>query len=219
MPNSAVYLVQYGRPGLVGRFESALALGRGEKVIVRGPRGNELGEVLVSVDQRFSRSAGLDEGEIVRSATPQDERAALDLDSRGRTLFEIACTRGRLLSLPLEFVDIEVTLDGTAILHALPWDKCDATSFLDDLGTEFGLTVRLLDLSHAPKEGDHDSHGCGKPGCGSEKGSCSSCGTGGGCSTGSCSRGAVKSSEELTSYFADLRRKMEDAGMVRTPLN
>lgn len=131
-----------------------------------------------------------------------------------------ATTRGEELELPLAFVDVEVTLDGVAILHALAWGECDATALLDDLSGCCGFTVRLLDLSRGPKLEAPAAPGCGKPGCGSESGGCSSCGTGGGgCSTGSCSRKAVKSADELTAYFGDLRQKMEDAGMVRTPLN
>ncbi|MCE9568281.1 MAG: hypothetical protein K8U57_40290, partial [Planctomycetes bacterium] len=59
--------------------------------------------------------------------------------------------------------------------------------------------------------------GCGKPGCGTESGG--GCSTGGGCSSGSCSRGSVKSADELTAHFAELRQKMEAAGLARTPLN
>jgi hypothetical protein len=219
IPTSFTYLVQYGRPGFVGRFQASFALCRGERVVIRGPRGNEFGEVLVSIDSRFTGTAEPDDGEILRSAMPEDEAEADRLDSRGRQLLEIASERGRELGLPLAFVDIEVTFDGTAILHALPWDECDATPLLNELTTRSGLVARLLDLSRGPKAEVEESKGCGKPGCGTESGGCSSCGTGGGCSTGSCSRGAVKSSEELSAYFSDLRQKMEDSGMVRTPLN
>jgi hypothetical protein len=219
MPTPSVFLIQFGRPGFVGRFQSTLALDRGDKVVFRGPRGAELGEVLISTDPRFSAKATLDPGEILRRATTDDETRISDLDSLGRELLSVAERRGSELGLPIAFVDVELTLDGAAILHALPWSECDATALLDELSAQTGLTVRLLDLSLGTKEETNASSGCGKPGCGTESGGCSSCGTGGGCSTGSCSRGSVKSSEELTAYFADLRRKMEDAGIVRTPLN
>jgi hypothetical protein len=220
MSASSIYLIQFGRLGFVGRFPSALALARGQRVVIHGPRGIELGEVLVSTDTRFTGTAALDDGEILRTATSDDEAETLGFDSRGHGLLAAATTRSRELGLPLAFVDIEITLEGTAILHALPWSECDATALLDELATQAGLTVRLLDLSRGGSVAEMPtSSGCGKPGCGTESGGCSSCGTGGGCSTGSCSRGSVKSSEELTAYFADLRRKMEDAGIARTPLN
>jgi hypothetical protein len=117
----------------------------------------------------------------------------------------------------LSVLDAEVMLDGSAVvLHALPWGPCDADPVFAALSERFGLPVRLLDVSHTPTAPDPPTD-CGKPDCGSGKGGCTSCGTGGGCSTGSCSKGSVKSADELTAYFADLRKKMEEAG-GRTPL-
>jgi cell fate regulator YaaT (PSP1 superfamily) len=212
------YLVQYGRPGFVGRFRSEFPLDRGDRVVVRGPRGDEFGEVLVAPEHASPHH----DGEVVRLAAPDDDVRATQLDLRGQELLALASERGSELGLPLAFVDVEITLDGTAILHALPWDACDATALLDELATRHGLAVRLLDLSRAATAKDPASAGCGKPGCGSETSGCSTCGTDsktGGCSSGSCSRGSVQSPEELSAYFADLRRKMEDAGLARTPLN
>jgi cell fate regulator YaaT (PSP1 superfamily) len=210
----------FGRLGFVGRFRSALALERGESVVIRGPRGTELGEVLIAANTSVAGTIEIDGGEILRTSQPEDEARMHHFDLRGQQLLSSACERGSEVGLPLAFVDVEVTLDGVAILHVLPWRECDATELLDELAAGSSFAVRLLDLSKGPGEEKHvSSGGCGKPGCGTESGGCSSCGTGGGCSTGSCSRGSVKSSQELTAYFADLRRKMEDAGMARKPLN
>lgn len=232
MIDSRHFLVRYGRPGFIGRFSSTLPLARAERVVVQGPRGLEIGEVLVSPeptwlvdngpDLRKSSDPSVpfdlhgknpsDDGEILRLATPHDDDEAARLHERGQEVLASANTT----TLPLAFIDVEVTLDGTAILHAVVWDACDATALLDELRVRFGLAVKLLDLSSV--EITKDPTGCGKPGCGSESGGCSTCGTGGGCSTGSCSRGSVKSAAELTAYFADLRQQMESAGFVRTPL-
>lgn len=205
-------LVRYGRPGFIGRFASTLLPARAERVVVRGPRGVEVGEVLVSSVESNEESGA--EGEVLRLATTRDLEEAARLNARGQELFAAAAEH----ALPLAFVDVEVTLDGTAILHAVSWEACDATPLLDRLTARFGLPVKLLDLSRV--EIARDPTGCGKPGCGSETGGCSTCGTGGGggCTSGSCSRGSAKSAEELTAYFSDLRQKMESAGLVRTPL-
>jgi hypothetical protein len=204
------FLVRYGRPGFIGRFGSALALVRAERVVVRGPRGVELGEVLVSPEDANLAA----DGAVLRVATSADGDEAARLTVRGQELLANATSMDP--DLPLAFVDVEVTLDGTVILHAVAWESCDATPHLERLSARFGLAVKLLDLSQvaAAKE----PTGCGKPNCGSESGGCSSCGSGGGCATGSCSRGSVKSADELTAYFSDLRRQMETAGLVRTPL-
>src|SRR5262249_31111795 len=104
--------------------------------------------------------------------------------------------------LPLLFLDGEILLDGrNAILQAVHWADCDATPLFEELSHRHGLLVKLADLTTTPKAG-----GC--PTCGAEKPGCESCGTGG-CSSGSCSRGSVKSADDLTAYFAGLRRQME----------
>jgi hypothetical protein len=218
---STAYLVQYGRPGFVGRFRADLAgpLARGSAVVVRGPRGLELGTVLVEPAARFNSVP--DDGEVLRPATADDEGTADSLTTRGRELLDAAQARADELGLPLSFVDAELALDGTsAVLHGVPWAACDASPLFAELSERFGLPVRLLDLARAPvaRDAPEPSHGCGKPDCGSGSGGCSSCGTGGGCSSGSCSRGSVKSAGELTAYFADLRRKMEQHAAARTPL-
>jgi hypothetical protein len=215
------YLVQYGRSAFVGRFRSAeaVAFARGDRVVVRGPRGLELGTVLCEPAAHVSGAADPD-GDLLRHSTAEDDAAAARHDALGRDVLAAADASG----LPIAFVDIEVSLDGiAAVLHGLPWGGCDATPLFEQLSERFGLAVRLLDLSHAPTANDPPdpaTAGCGKPGCGSEGGGCStgSCGTGGGCSTGSCSRGKVKSAADLTAYFADLRQKMEELSQTRTPL-
>jgi hypothetical protein len=157
-----------------------------------------------------------EDGALLRRITSSDEEDWEGLETQGQAV--LAAASAGASGLPLTFVDVELTFDGSAILHALAWDECDATPLLDKLAARFGLSMRLLDLSRTPTT--REDAGCGKPGCGSGGGGCSSCGTeGGGCSSGSCSRGAVKSAEELTSYFSTLRHQMEEAGLVRTPLN
>lgn len=208
------YLVQFGKPGFVGRFRlnDEVPLERGDRVVVQGPRGLEFGTVLCEPATRFQPHSA-EEGTILRRTTSEDEAAAEQLAELADSLLAVAETAG----LPIAFVDVEVTLDAAAaILHALPWEACDADPLLAALSERFGMPVRLLDLSRAPVANDDPpSAGCGNPGCGSEGGGCTSCGTGGGCSTGSCSKGKVKSADELTAYFADLRRQMQ----ARTPLN
>jgi len=217
--SAAGYLVQYGRSGFVGQFAAACgpALGRGDRVVVRTPRGVELGEVLCPADERFAGrldpAAG---GELLRPAAPADLAAAADREATGHALLAAAEAAG----LPVTFLDAEVLLDGSAaVLHALPWGQCDADPLFADLSARFGLAVRLLDASRTPTAQDppEKAYTCGKPDCGAGSGGCSDCGSGGGCSTGGCSRGAVKSADELTAYFADLRRRMEQAA-GRTPL-
>jgi cell fate regulator YaaT (PSP1 superfamily) len=218
-------LVQFGRSGFVGRFASPVPHERGTRVVVRGPRGVEPGIVLCEPGAQFAPALA-PEGDLLRTATPDDESRLALFPAREATLLAAASAAAEERGLPLAFVDAELTLDDHLILHGLAWSACDATALFNDLSHRFNLSVRLLDLSQTPVARDPKSaaDGCGKPDCGSgTTGGCSSCSTttgeSGGCSSGSCSRGSVKSAEELTAYFADLRQKMEAESANRTPLN
>lgn len=198
------WLVQYGRSAFVGRFTGDATLTRGDRVVVRSPRGVELGTVLCAGTGQVDPLAG---GELLRFATPAD------LDDRGSLEQELLAAADELaIGLPLTVLDAEVLLDRTAIIHVLPWGPCVADPVFAELSARFQMTVRMLDVSRTATSPD-PATGCGKPDCGSG-GGCST----GGCSTGSCSRGAVKTAEELTTYFADLRKKMEEQAAGRTTL-
>src|SRR5262249_39645026 len=119
-------LVQFGRSGFVGRFTSAAALPRGERVIVRGPRGVEPGVVLCEPGEQFTPSLST-EGELLRVATDDDEECVAGFPAREAELLTLAGEAASERGLPLTFVDAELTLDGRLILHGLAWDVCDAT--------------------------------------------------------------------------------------------
>jgi hypothetical protein len=207
------YLVNYGLGGFLGRFRSEAAFARDDRVVVRSARGLEAGTVLAETSDR---GAGLAEaGEIVGSLSDEDAaRLESDRLAVGR-LLAAAQAEADARGLPLTFIDGEILLNGTeAILQAVHWDDCDATPLFEALTASHGLAVKLADLTTAPTPPANG--GCGT--CGADGGGCSSCGTGGGCATGSCSRGSVKTTDEMTAYFAGLRRQME-ASAVRVPLH
>ena len=217
----AGYLVQYGRTAYVGRFDAPASAGfdRGDAVVVRSPRGLEVGVVLCAADDRFPASwDGAAGGELVRHVTPADDARLADGEAFGRTLLAVAEVEAA--HLPLTFLDVEVTLDrAAAVLHVLPWGECVADDLFAALSSRFGLSVRMLDVARTPVATEppvEAKSGCSSCGTG---GGCSSCGTEkSGCSTGGCSRGAVKTADDLTDYFADLRQKMEAETASRRPL-
>jgi hypothetical protein len=198
------YLVRYGRPGFVGRFCDAdgRSFARGEAVAVRSPRGREVGEVLAA-------ASSIDVGPIGELDGPSGGPPFPEVESD-----ILAAAQFVLAAAPVAVLDCELLLDPVAVLHVAAWDACDLTPFLDNLSIRFGLDVRVHHLGAEPKVTPDPPTGCGKPDCGSGKGGCDSCGSGGGCSTGSCSRGSVKSADDLTAYFANLRTQMEADGRV-----
>ncbi len=194
-------LIQYGRPAFVGRFAFESSLPRGAAVVVRSPRGVELGSVLGPATEHAAAFAT--DGDVLRTASEADHAAAASALPLADDILTAAVSDAVL------FVDCEVSLDRRgAVLHAVPWGECDLDPLLADLSERFGLSVRVFDVSRLDVTSDppEPKTSCGKPDCGSGGG----CGTSGGCgSGGGCSRKAVKSADELTAYFSDLRGKLE----------
>lgn len=213
------YLVNYGRAAFLGRFanDAGVALGHGDRVVVRSPRGLETGTVLGAVASTFARLVGAGpSGDLLRRATDDDERREAELRRTAEDMLAEGQAIADRVGLPVSLVDVEILLDGRrAVVHGLPWADCDATPLCESLSARHDAAVTFLDL-RTPAAAE--AEGCGKPGCGSGGGGCDSCGTGGGCSTGGCSSGKVKSADELTAYFAGLRKQM-DATFGRVPLN
>jgi hypothetical protein len=213
--SAAEYLVSYGSTGEFGRFRpvTAVACGRGDRVVVRSHRGLELGVLLCPATPGHARFLpNTTVGQLLRTAGPDDERAADRMAERAGELFADARRLTAELSLPLEVVDVEVLLDGEqALLHHLHWGEFDERELVSALVRRHGLRVRLHSLRTAG-EPEEAEHGCGRPDCGrKEGGGCSTCGSGG-CST--C--GAAKP-EEVRAYFAALRERMP-AAPQRLPL-
>ena len=209
------YLVQYGTSAFVGRFTATIEPVRGASVLLQTPRGTELGIVLCDAKANASFDAS---GELLREATAADYEARKCADLLASAILDAAA----LTDQAVTFLDCEVTLDRRgAVLHALPYGPCQLDDLLAELSDRFDLAVRLHDFSTTKPHVDppEPKTTCEKPGCGTAEGGCSSCSTGA-CGTGSsCSKGKVESAAQLTSYFADLRQKMEEQVAVRTPLN
>jgi len=185
------YLVSYGNAGDFGRFRAPSLLRRGDPVVVRSPRGLELGSVLCPAGPGHARLlAQVAVGELLRVAGPEDWNSAERLRKRGQALFADARQTAADLGLPLEILDVEVLLDGRqAVLYHLKATDCDPRELMDRLSERHRLLISLRDLAlpaevHEPAT-DHDLAGCGAEGCGSGScgsGGCGSCGAGG-CAT------------------------------------
>jgi hypothetical protein len=205
------YLLSYGALGDFGRFcpVTALDCRRGQRAVVRSPRGLEIAAVLGEArpgHAHFLPNTSV--GQLLRLATPDDEAAERQCHGEARRLFDEARGLAASLAMPLEVIDAEVLLDGEhALVHYLHWADFDPRELVSNLSRTFDAHVSLFDLTRATpsdaEEGPHEG-GCGRPGCGG--GGCDTdggCGTGGGCST--C---GLKSIPDLKKYFAGLREQM-----------
>lgn len=205
------YLVSHGCAASLSRCRAAdiLAAQRGDSVVIRSARGLELGAVLCEAPPDLP---AISPGDLLRHANADDQRAAIEMHALGSKLLDSAQRLIQSESLPLLPLDAEVLLDRSqAIVHLLRWNQCTLTPFVEKLQSHFNLRVVLLDQSKR-----EEAHGCGS--CG--EGGCGGCGEGGcstgGCSSGNCSRGSIKSADELTRYFAELRKQMQ--AFQRVPL-
>jgi hypothetical protein len=199
--NDPEYLVGYGVRGEFGRFRApaALTVQRGDRVVVRGPRGVEIGTVLRPATRRHAALLpDAPAGTLLRVAGPDDEAQAERLGVQAGALLERAGRLAAELGLPLEPLDAELLLDGEhAVLHHLRWDDADLEPFARALEVEYRLHLTLSDLT-GPRE---EAAGCGS--CGTGGHGCGDCGSGG---CGAC--GSVRP-DEVQEYFAGLRQKME----------
>ena len=208
------YLVSYGTTGEFGRFLAAVPLEcrRGDRVVVHGRCGLELGVVLCEATPRHARVlANTPVGQLLRLAGADDEQAARRTREHGQALFADGRRLAAELGLPLEVLDVEVSLDGRqAVVHYIGPAGCDIDPLAAALARRHDLFVLIHNLALAAEP--EESGGCGEPNCGrAGGGGCTTCGTGGGCATG-CGKGGA----DLREYFAHLRAQMEKHN--RTPL-
>jgi hypothetical protein len=180
------YLVRHGAMGTVGRFAAVAnlpPLPRGASVVIRGPRGTELGELLAPDD-----SAAPESWVLLRPAAPEDRnRASAAAAEREASLS--TCLRffdaGRW---PFSVVDVEPLLDPRrAVLYYFGPHALDTTGLhpaaLDLLGLDLFFEPVGPDLSwDAPTPAAEEEPSCsscgragGGGGCGTSSSSCSSC--------------------------------------------
>lgn len=175
----AAYYVRYGAMRQVGRFaiEGGVACRRGDVVVVRSRRGEELGEVVGACPEEPTAAA------IVRVASGADrEQARRVAADRPRRL--AACDGffrdGRW---PIEPIDAEPMLDGdrTVLLYLGP-HRLDTAALAQALKAASGLDVVFepVGLDEADEEASScgscgEGGGCGDGGCGSGHDGCSSC--------------------------------------------
>lgn len=187
---STGYLVRYGAMRNVGRFaaDQGAAYRRGDRVVVRSRRGEELGEVVSEAEvpptttPRVLRSAS--EGDANRARVASSERGAR-LESIERVF--------RDGEWPIVPIDAEPMLDDarTVLLYLGP-HKLDASALAEALKLACGLDVVFEPVGlDSPEEAlEEADHGCGSCGTG---GGCGSGGGGCGTSGGGCDGCAVKS--------------------------
>ncbi len=166
-----MHLVRIGIHGHVGRFRSAEALRfpRGARVIVRTPRGLEVGEVLGWTSQ------GQADGELLREMAAEDELLAERLMSRANEAYQACVDLLFERGIDAVLTDAELLFDGRGLyFHFLGEPPVEAESLTTELAEAYEATAQIGRFAETLAEG------CG-PGCGTEaakgQGGCDSCST------------------------------------------
>jgi cell fate regulator YaaT (PSP1 superfamily) len=167
------HLVRYGLLGHVGAFAAvdALRYPRRSRVVVRSPRGLEVGEVLAEPADGGPRDAA--DGQILRRMTVQDDLLEARLDRRRHEAFEACQQLLTQAEVPAALVDVEHLFDGEGLFFYFLGDPPQQAN---------DITRRLAETYEAAVEfrkfADTLTEGCG-PGCGTEEakgqGGCASC--------------------------------------------
>jgi cell fate regulator YaaT (PSP1 superfamily) len=163
-PTSIV--VRYGARRMVGEFpyDGSAKPGCGSRIVVRTPRGTELGEMLTTTCgnggcgksvsrsemlQYIERSGGKDypfsgEGRVLRVAEPADMETWSQLQASTRARLDRAREIARDFALPIKLVELEAILGGELLtLHwmALDESRPDVGPLVAALQQAFGTPV------------------------------------------------------------------------------
>lgn len=156
----------------MGRFTTAdsTAYHRGQRVIVRTPRGIETGIVLSGTESNAVNTADWD-GEILRRMTVQDELLAERLERHRREAIAACEKRLARFTEPIVLVDAELSFDGgTLFFYFLGEPSTEVETSLATLAEVYQATAQMQQFA------DTLTNGCG-PDCGTgEGGNCQSCG-------------------------------------------
>jgi cell fate regulator YaaT (PSP1 superfamily) len=167
------HLVRYGLLGHVGRFAAADALRypRRTRVIVRSPRGLEIGEVLAPPE---AEAPPVDfDGQILRRMTVQDQLLEARLERRRHEAFEACASLLSASQVDAALVDVEHLFDGEGLFFYFLGDPPpQAAAVTRQLSETYEAAVEFRQFA------DTLSEGCG-PGCGTEEakghGGCETC--------------------------------------------
>lgn len=155
------------RIGALAEIYSAVAgdsLAVGQRVIVRSPRGVELGEVVGSCKSNWSSAAG--ELTILRPTTDADELLIQRLDRYKREAVEACRQQLREVGSTATLLDVDQLFDGgTLIMHFL--------GEIDQIAQESTRQVaqRYESIVRSEQFAERLSQGCG-PDCGSAEQGC-----------------------------------------------
>jgi hypothetical protein len=173
----SLFLIRYGVMRYVGWFSAEGGdFRRGDLVVARTQRGEELGEIIAVDSAEPPLRASL--GSILRPAGRDDLTRAAERrgdQPRRLNLCESMFGEGQW---PFDLIDVEVLLDDLTVVYYLGPHGLETEGIRQSVFARCSLALRF-----EPVGGDEpavdDDHGCGS--CGSSSGGGCGSGAGGGC--------------------------------------
>jgi cell fate regulator YaaT (PSP1 superfamily) len=156
------HLVRVGALGHVGRFTAvdAVRYPRDCRVVVRTPRGLELGEVLAPPGEAADDAPA--DGSILRGLTVEDHLLEARLERNRQAAYDACAGRLVELGLPAVLMDVEHLFDGRSLVFYFLGEMTPRLEVLtEELAEVYETHVQFRRFSDAVTEG------CG-PGCGTE---------------------------------------------------
>jgi cell fate regulator YaaT (PSP1 superfamily) len=170
MTQPAAFVVRYGQMRLLGEFLglSGQDHPRGQPVVVRTERGQELGEVLCPVSDRTAEFLEpAPPGEIERVATEEDELLSRSLLEQQRTGFRVCQELIERRRLQMDLVDVESILGGERLVfYYLAEKRVDFRELVKDLARAFRTRIEMRQIGVRDEAKLLADYGdCGKPVC------------------------------------------------------
>src|SRR5262249_29628673 len=163
-------IVRHGAVRFLGTFEADEGTNyrRGERVIVRTERGQEVGDVLCPAEPRaVARHSEPPSGRILRRL-PDDDRAALArLEAKEPQELETCQQFVAQRHLQMELVDVEHLFGGERIVfYFLAEKRVDFRELVKDLAREFRTRIEMRQIGVRDEAKLLADYGdCGKPVC------------------------------------------------------
>lgn len=164
------YVVRYGVMRLLGPFSSRGAdrFQRGQRVILRTSRGQEVGEVLGEISDenspKLDNSLG---GQILRAVNQSDGNEITHLQEKERNAFETCRKQVEQLGLRMQLLDIEHLFGGERIVvYYLAEERVDFRELVKLLATELQTRIEMRQVGVRDEAKLLADYGdCGKPVC------------------------------------------------------
>src|SRR4051794_18530851 len=166
----AGYIVRYGATRVLGEFlpPEGQLFARGDRVVVKTERGQELADVLcAATPQAVALLPEPVRGTILRRMTDEDARRAGALTDKRKREFEVAAELIARRRLQMQLVDVEHLFGNERIVfYFLAEKRVDFRELVKDLAREFQSRIELRQIGvrdEAKLKADFGD--CGKPVC------------------------------------------------------